>query len=125
MAGGGHTRGRGGGGSGFPNPGSGGLGQADSDAEDPCNISFETILNSVVPLALQSVVRGDKLALTVDNKKSPPRLVVTHNGVLVGVISHPKTLEVISCIGGGNAYIAVVLERQANLCKVKIERQAK
>jgi hypothetical protein len=78
-----------------------------------------------VPLSLQSVSRGNRLNLTVDSKKSPPRLEVKHNGVLVGVISHPKTLEVIGCIGQGNEYVAVVLERQANLCKVKVERQAK
>jgi hypothetical protein len=124
MAGGGkHTRGRGGG-DGSPRPGPGGPGGSDPGVEDPCDISFETVLNSVVPLSLQSVSRGNKLKLTVDGKKSPPRLEVTHNGALVGVISHPKTLEVIGCIGEGNEYIAVVLERQANLCKVKVERQA-
>ena len=121
MAGGGrHTRGRGGG---APGPGEGRPGGP--GVEDPCNISFETILNSIVPLALQGISRGNTLKLAVDDKKSPPRLEATHNGVFVGVISHPRTLEVIGCIGQGNEYVAVVLERQANLCKVKVERQAK
>jgi len=125
MAGGGkHTGGRGGGSS-SPRPGIGGAGGIGPGVEDPCDISFETILNSVVPLALQSVSRGDTLKVNADTKKSQPRLEVTHNGVLVGVISHPKTLEVIGCIGQGNEYKAVVLERQASLCRVKVERQSK
>lgn len=119
MAGGRHTRGR-----------STGLGPGEHrptnpDVGDPCDISFETVLNSVVPLALQSVSRGNKLKLIVDNNKPPPRLTATHDGVIVGVISHPKTLEVIGCIGQGNEYAAVVLERHEYLCKVKVERQSK
>lgn len=124
MAGGGkHTRGRGGGGGMPRSP----LGERPNgpDVIDSCDISFETILNSVVPLALQSVSRGDRLNLTVNNKKSPPSLEATYNGQLVGVISHPRTLDIIGCIGQGNKYIAVVLERQGTLCKVKVERQAK
>jgi len=123
MAGGGrHTRGRG---EGTPGPGPRERRPIDPDVEDPCDISFETILNSIVPLSLQSVSRGNKLKLTVDGKKSPPRLEASHNGVFVGVISHPRTLEVIGCIGQGNEYAAVVLERQGYLCKVKVERLAK
>ena len=122
MAGGGkHTRGRG---EGTPRPDPGGRGPTGPDGADPCDLFFETILNSVVPLALQSVSRGNKLKLSVDAKKSPPRLEATHNGVFVGVISHPKTLDVIGCIGQGNEYIAIVLERQGTLCKVKVERQS-
>jgi len=123
MAGGGkHTR-RGGGGGSAPRPGPGGPGAPDT--EDPCDIAFETILNSVDPMAVQDVARGNRLPVTVDNTKTRPRLQVTHNGRLVGVISHPKTLEIIRCIGEGNEYVAVVLERQATLCKVKVERQTK
>lgn len=76
-------------------------------------------------MAVQSVSRGNRLPVVIDNSKSRPRLQVTHNGRLVGVISHPNTLEVIRCIGEGNEYVAVVLERQSTLCKVKVERQAK
>lgn len=124
MAGGGrHTRGRGG--VGVPGRSPSERRPTGPDVEDPCDISFETILNSVVPLALQGVSRGERLNLTADSKKSPPRLEAIHNGVLVGVISHPRTLDVIGCIGQGNKYVAVVLERQANLCKVKVERQLK
>lgn len=101
-------------------PGDGGPGN-----ENPCDITLETILNSVVPLALRSVSRGNRLNLSVDNTKSPPRLTATHNGVLVGVISHPKTIDIIACIGADNEYIAVVLDRQASMCRVKVERVAK
>jgi hypothetical protein len=61
--------------------------------------------------------------VTVDDSKSRPRLQVTYNGRLVGVISNPKTLEVIGCIGQGNKYVAIVLDRQGTMCKVKVERQ--
>jgi len=122
MAGGGkHTRGRGIG----PRPISNEGNPAGTNINDPCDITFETVLNSVAPSALQNVSRGNRLELVADSKQSPPRLEAIHNGVFVGVISHPLTLNLIGCIEQGNEYGAIVVERQANLCKVKVERQTK
>jgi hypothetical protein len=101
-------------------PTSGGTGSGGSDS---CDIRFETILNSIDPLAIQNLSRGNKLTISVLNENKVPKLIATLDGRQMGVISHPNTLEVIHCIQMGNNYVAVVLDRQGNLCRVRVERQ--
>ena len=101
-----------------------GVGRPESGGDDPCAIHFETTLSSVDPAAIQKIIRGNRLTVAVVEENNNPRLQVTMDGVRLGVISHPKTLEVISCIREGNQYVAVVMERQGNLCRVRVERLA-
>jgi hypothetical protein len=121
MAGGGKHTWRSGGGAKAPEPA--GVGRPESGGEDPCDIQFETTLNSVNSSAIQDLSRGNRLNLSVVNENNIERLAATFNGVRVGVISHPKTLEVIGCMGSGNEYVAVVVDRQEALCRVRVERQ--
>lgn len=99
------------------------LGRPESGGNDPCDINFQTTLNSVDSAVIQDVSRGNKLPLSVENENEVPRLVAFHHGSRVGVIAHPKTLEVINCIAAGNSYAATVVERQGNICRVHVERQ--
>jgi hypothetical protein len=102
-----------------------GVGRPESGGEDdPCDIHFETALNSVDEMAVKKVARGTALKVELVEENQVPRLQATLDGVRIGVISHPKTIEVIGCIKQGNEYVAVVMERQGNLCRVRVERQA-
>lgn len=92
-------------------------------ADDACDIRFETVLNSVDLTAIQNVNRGTILEVEIVTENSIDRLVTILNGDRVGVISHPKTLELIGCIHAGNQYVAVVVGKQGNLCRVRIERR--
>jgi hypothetical protein len=103
-------------------PGTGGPGSGDDD--DPCDIHFETALNSVDETEVKKVARGTRLKVELVEENKLPRLLATLDGARVGVISHPKTLELIGCIKQGNEYVAVVMERQGNLCRVRVERQS-
>ncbi len=107
---------------GVSGPGSGGPGSGGGD--DPCDIHFETALNSVDETAVKKVTRGTRLKVELVEENESPRLQAILEGVRIGVISHPKTIEVIGCIKAGNEYVAVVMERQGNLCRVCVERQA-
>ncbi len=104
-------------------PGGGGS-DGDESGGDPCDIHFETTLNSVDESAIQKVTRGDRLSLSISEENNIPRLQASLDGVRLGIISHPKTLEVIRCIQAENRYVAVVVERQGNVCRVRVERQA-
>ena len=106
--------------------GGGGLGAggAGTGGGDACDIRFETILNSVDLPAVQGVSRGNKLDVEIVNENGVERLVTKLNGIFIGVISHPKTLDLIACIGAGNQYVAFVVEKQGNLCRIRIERPA-
>ena len=104
-------------------PAGGGSGVQSGDG-DPCDIHFETALNSVDQAAIQKVSRGNTLNLDVVTENNIPRLQASLHGVRLGVISHPKTLEVIRCIQAENRYVAIVVERQGNVCRVRVERQA-
>jgi hypothetical protein len=97
---------------------------SNSGGDDACDIRFETTLNSIDLIAIQTISRGSTLNVVLVNENSVERLAATLNGVRVGVISHPRTLDIIGCIREGNQYIAVVVEREGNLCRVRIERQA-
>ena len=101
-----------------------GTGGNDPGGDDPCDIHFETALNSVDETAVKKVARGTRLKVEIVEENQSPRLIVTLDGVRIGVISHPKTIEVIGCIQQGNEYVAVVRERQGSLCRVRVERQA-
>jgi len=101
-----------------------GVGGAGTGGGDACDIHFETILNSVDLPAVQGVSRGSKLDVEIVNENGVERLVTKLNGIFIGVISHPKTLDIIACIGAGNQYVAFVVEKQGNLCRVRIERRA-
>ena len=103
-------------------PGSGGPGSGGDD--DPCDIHFETALNSVDETEVKKVARGTSLKVEVLEENNLSRLLATLNGTRIGVISHPKTIEVIGCIQQGNEYVAVVMERQGNVCRVRVERQS-
>jgi len=127
MAGGGKHTWRSGGAPPKPTgPGTGGPGSGgpDSGGEDPCDIRFETALNSVDETAVKKVATGARLKVEVVEENKLPRLIATLEGTRIGVISHPKTIEVIGCIKQGNEYVAVVVERQGSLCRVRVERQA-
>jgi len=95
----------------------------DEPGDDPCDIRFETTLNSIDRAILQKVNRGNALSVDFVDENNIPRLQVSLNGVLVGIISHPRTLDVIGCIKAGNRYTAIVVEKQGNLCRVRLERQ--
>lgn len=101
-----------------------GVGRPESGGDDPCDIQFETTLNSVDQTAIQKVCRGTTLTVAVAEENNIARLQATLEGVRVGVIAHPKTLEIIACIRAGNQYVAAVMDRQGNLCRVRVERQA-
>lgn len=100
-----------------------GGGNTESGGDDPCDICFETTLNSIDPTAIRKVSRGNKLTVVIVEENNVLRLQATLDGVRLGVISHPKTLEVIGCIRAGNQYVAFVVERQGDLCRVRVERQ--
>lgn len=100
-----------------------GVGRPESGGDDPCDIHFETTLNSVDETAIKNVTRGDKLSIAIVEENNIPRLQASLDRIRIGVISHPKTLEIIGCIKAGNQYVAVVMERQGNHCRVRVERQ--
>ena len=98
-------------------------GPRSGDDDDSCDIHFETTLNSVDETAVKKVARGTRLTVDLVEENQLPRLQATLDGARIGVISHPKTIEVIGCIKAGNQYFAVVMERQGNLCRVRVERR--
>lgn len=89
---------------------------------DACDIRLETTLNSIDPTAIQKINRGDRLTIREVMENAVSRIVAELNGQRLGVISHPKTLEMIACIRSGNQYEAVVVERQGGLCRICVER---
>jgi len=92
--------------------------------DDPCDIHFETALNSVDEIAVKNVTRGMSLQIELVEENKIPRLRAALNGIPIGVISHPNAIAIIGCIKRGNNYVAVVTERQGNLCRIRVERQA-
>ena len=100
-----------------------GGGRPETGGEDPCDISFETTLNSVNAVAIESVSRGSRLKLTPVAENGSERLVAKLGEVTIGVISHPKTLDLIACIRSNNSYVATVSDRTGSLCRVRVQRQ--
>lgn len=97
-------------------------GSGGTHEEDLCDIRFETTLNSVDTQALQSVIRGARLNVELKQEAGSDRLCALASETQVGVILHPKSLDVIACMRQGNTYVAVVTDRTGNVCRVRIER---
>jgi hypothetical protein len=105
-----------------PVPRTRGNGRTGSPDDDPCDFSFETVLNAVDHTAIQKLNRGTRLKVDFFSENDLPRLQATLDGIRIGVIAHPRALEVIKCIQAGNQYVAIIVEKQG-YCRVRLERE--
>lgn len=100
--------------------GSGSSGYTPTSSIDKCEtLSFDTQVNSPQPMALQTLVIGDHL--TVSLSPLPRQVVqVDKDGVVVGAITGPDTPKLISCLQNGYTFKAEVLEVAGGMCTVRV-----
>ncbi len=99
----------------------GGAGGVQSAGEDECDITVVTVLNRVDSEALKAAPYGAPLDVQIIDENDKPRLVVRNGGNRVGDINDANALKVVGCIRQGRQYVAIIIDRRENYCKVRIQ----
>jgi len=99
-----------------PEGGGGGVGG------DLCDIDIKTVLQSVNVEILKPLTVGQILNVSVENVDNMERLCATYSEKIVGAIASPRATDIIACIKAGNAYEAVIITLQEQLCTVHVRR---
>lgn len=99
----------------------GSTGTKGTPTKDDCDIRVVTVLNRVDSEVLSAVVYGASLAVDVIDENGTPRLITSDKGKRVGDINDANALQIAGCIAAGNRYVACVIEKRENYCKVRIQ----
>lgn len=103
--------------------GTGGVSSSASGGSDPCDITFETVLNSPNVPELQNVTVNEVLEVGLVTENSQQKVIVTKSGTQLGVIVHPLVMDLITCINSRHEYVAKVIALQGIRCQVIISRK--
>jgi hypothetical protein len=93
--------------------------------KDPCDIAFETELESLQKPVLQTVTVGQRLAVGIVTSGSYEAVVCTvgkSKAVLGTLAGFPGLAALIACIKQGNNYSATITKLDRGRCRVAVKR---
>jgi hypothetical protein len=85
-----------------------------------CNIVRRDPLTDPDPKVLKALKKGDICEVELDESAGRARIVVRHEGAIVGILFFQGFTRMIECMRRGHCYIAIIQTLKGGWCEVEV-----